>query len=357
MSENYYEILELTDSDKTLNEKEFLKKLKSNYRRLSKLYHPDMQQKKTDDEKHKAEELFKKINYANDILSDKDKRQKYDQFGPDLGANRGYGSASPDINDFINNFMGNGFGQQQNNPPPINITINISLIDIFNGTTKKFKYKVNRSCSHCHGDKFVASEGGSKNMCASCHGTGFVQTRRGPMLFNQTCPTCGGIGSQITNGCKVCHSTGVEKIEETVEVNIPKGVPDGSYISFAGKGNEYLINGKKVIGDLFVYTQQIPDEKFTKRGNDLHCYLDVSIYDCLLGESVTISTIDNKKRKFNLKIGTNAGEQFRLTGLGMPIINTSEYGDLFVHVKHIMPTKLNEQEIELINKLKNIKGE
>jgi len=196
-NDNYYEILELNESDKSLNDKDFLKKLKSNYRRLSKLYHPDMQQKKSDDEKHKAEEIFKKINYANDILSDKEKRQKYDQFGPDLGANRGGPPPTQDdINDIIRNFMGNGFGgqQQPSTPPPINLTIGLTLIEMFNGVTKKFKYKVNRVCSHCHGDKFISSEGGNKSMCVTCHGQGVVQSRRGPMLFSQTCPSCGGSG-------------------------------------------------------------------------------------------------------------------------------------------------------------------
>jgi len=133
-------------------------------------------------------------------------------------------------------------------------------------------------------------------------------------------------------------------------------VQDGSYISYSGKGNEYIISGKHVIGDLFVIIHQTPEQKFIRKGNDLHCNLDVPIYDCLLGENVTITTIDDRKRKFKLKIGTESGEQFRLTGLGMPILNTNDYGDLLVHIKHIMPTKLSDEEIDLLNNLKkNIK--
>lgn len=344
---DYYEVLNV---DKKASESE----IKKQFRHLSKLYHPDKQVGKSDEEKSKAEENFKELNEAYSVLSDKEKRQRYDQFGHDLGANMGGFNGNPDdLDDIIRNFMG-GQPQRPQGPAPIKVTIQLSLIELFNGVNKKFKYKVNRVCSHCHGEKFLKSEGGEKTDCKTCHGTGFIQAMRGPMIFTQPCHDCGGVGHHIKNGCKRCNSSGLTQIDETVDVTVPKGAPNGAYMKFSGKGNEMIVNGKSVIGDLIVIINEKPDEKFTRSSDDLHCVAEYSIYDCLLGEEITVETIDNKKRKFRLKIGTENGEQFRLTGCGMPIMNTDKHGDLYVHIKHIMPKNISEKEKELLNEIKSI---
>lgn len=346
---DYYEVLGV---QKNASDSE----IKKQYRKLSKQFHPDTQIGKTEGEKQIAENKFKEINEAYEVLSDKDKRQKYNQFGHSLGNNKGFYDQTDDLDEFVKNFQRRGFGafdqQAPQGPPPLKVSINLTLKEMFNGATKKFKYKVNRVCSHCKGEKYLTSEGGKKNICAQCHGTGSIQSRRGPMLFTQTCPACGGVGHSIVNGCKTCNSTGFEKIDETIEVITPKGVPNGSYMAFNQKGNEYIINNTSMIGDLIVFFNQIPDETFIRNGDDLHQILNVSIYDCILGNEVVFKTIDDKKHKFKLRIGTESDGQFRLGGLGMPVLNTNNYGDLYVHIKHIMPTKLNDEEIQLLTKLK-----
>ena len=331
--------------------------IKKSFKKLAVKYHPDKQVNKTEDEKIKSEESFKEINEAYEILSNKEKREIYNQFGHDMGRSQNNGFSQDDINEFMkahaNMFDPFGKNQRQQGPPQIKVTINLSLTELFTGVNKTFKYKVNRLCSHCKGEKFVESEGGKKDICTSCNGTGVIQRINGNMMFSQTCPVCGGIGEKITNGCKTCNASGYEKVEETIEVNIPKGAPKGAYISFPNKGNEMMINGKSLIGDLIVIINELPDTKFIREENDLHIQVSVPIYDCLLGEDINVETIDNKKHKFKLKVGTESDEKFRLNGLGMPIMNTSTFGDLYVHIKHIMPKKLTDSEIKLLKKIKN----
>lgn len=343
---DYYEVLGVkknaTDSE-----------LKKQFRRLSKEYHPDKQVGKSDSDRSAAEEKFKEINEAYNILSDKDKRMRYDQFGHDLGPDRGGGPTEEDIDNIFNDFLNRtGRGQKPQGVPPIAISINLNLKEIFNGGVKKIKYDVNRICQHCKGEMYVSSEGGKKDTCTTCHGSGYVQIRRGPMLFTQSCPSCNGSGHKIINGCKVCNATGFTKFQETVEVEIPKGVPTGANMVFDNKGNEAIIDGKRIIGKLVVYFQQMPDKDFIRDGNDLHCVLNVPIYDCILGEEVSVTSIDQKSRKFKLKVGTESEEVYRLKGIGMPIINTNNYGDLYVHIKHIMPKTLTNEEIKLLKEIR-----
>jgi molecular chaperone DnaJ len=343
---DYYEILNV---NKDASEAE----IKKQFRKLSKLYHPDKQVGKSDNDKKNSEELFKEVNEAYSILGDKEKRQKYDQFGPDLGTNMNFNSNFNDLDDIFRSFMGGQFQQESQGPAPIRVSIKLSLNELFNGITKKFKYKANRVCHHCHGDKFLQSEGGKKVKCNTCNGNGLIQIRRGPMIITQTCPTCGGVGYHIDNGCKICNSTGLERIENIVEVVIPRGTLNNSYLIFSGKGDEIIVNGKSVIGDLIVIINELSNDIFSRNGNDLHRTIECSIYDCLLGEEITVETIDNKKHKFKLKIGTENGNIFKLSGCGMPIANTNEYGNLYAHIKHIIPNELNETEIKLLTKLKN----
>lgn len=349
---DYYEVLGI---DKKASSSE----IKKAFKKLAILFHPDKQASKSDEEKKEAEEKFKEINEAYGILNDKEKRQQYDNFGFDTPRNNGFGGAD-DLNEFLRRAHADFFGGF-NNPgktqvQQIRISVGLTLSEMFNGTFKKFKYKVNRVCSHCHGEQFIASDGGKKETCKTCNGSGRVQEVNGNMIFTGTCHDCGGSGYHIINGCKACNATGYEQKDELIEITIPKGIPNGAYINFTGKGNEQIINGTSVIGDLIIIINEIQDGNFIRNGNDLHCNLDVSIYDCLLGEEVIVETIDNKKRKFKLKIGTETGNEFRLVGLGMPIMDTSNFGDLYVHIKNIMPNTNTEKEIELLRELKELKN-
>lgn len=341
ITEDLYELLGVK---RDANENE----IKKAYRTLSKKHHPDA---------GGDEEMFKKISYANEILSNKDKRDMYDKFGHDMGKqNMGYGNQD-DLADFLRRTQEEFFGF--NNRPMIQPTIlkiNLTLKEMYYGVTKKFKYKTNTTCSHCSGLRYVHSEGGSEETCSDCNGTGIIMIRSGFMMTGQTCQKCKGYGKIIINGCKKCNSTGLEKIEKTFDFNFPKGIFRGAQFMINGHGDEQIINNNKIKGDLIIVVNEINDGSFIREGNDLHLILDVPIIDSIIGEEVQIETITGEKKKFNLKIGTDSTEKFRLSGLGMPIINTDNYGDMYVHIKHIMPKKLSDRELKLYKEIKKIQN-
>lgn len=341
---DYYEILNV---NKNATESE----IKKQYKKLAKEYHPDKQR---DESKIKdCEEKLKEINEAYSVLSDKNKRNLYDQFGHDfdkVGQNYNANQNHDDMYDFIRRTHEQFFG---NNQPQNIIRINASLTlnEMYYGANKKFKYTVDRVCSHCLGLRYDKENNGHIDKCSSCNGTGIKYIRHGNALFGQTCNICNGTGEKIINPCNKCNGTGLEKIEKTIDVEFPKGIFNGGYLSFIGMGNEVIINNKNVIGDLIVVVNEIKHDTFTRDGDNLHMTLKVPIIDSILGGDVTINTINDKKHKFKLKVGTEAGEIYRLSNLGMPIIDTDNYGHLYVHIKHIMPTKLSENEIMLLNEL------
>lgn len=341
ITEDLYELLGVK-RDASENE------IKKAYRKKSKEFHPDV---------GGDENMFKKISYANEILSNKEKRELYDKFGHDMGKQmQGYND-DDDLREFIRRSQEEFFGfNKMNAVPPITLRIPMTLKEMYYGLSKKFKYKVNKICPHCLGLKYIQSEGGSEEKCSVCNGAGMRMTQQGYMMIGQTCNACGGTGKIIKNGCKHCNSTGVEKIETTIELQIPKGIFENAQMIFNGYGNEQIINNKKINGDLIVVISQIEDENFIREGNDLHQILEVPIIDSIIGGETQIETISGEKKKFKLKVGTEAGEKFRLTGLGMPIINTNNYGSLYVHIKHKMPTKLSDKELELFNEIKKIQN-
>lgn len=355
---DYYEVLGL---NKNATEAE----IKKNFRKLSKQYHPDKMVGKSEKETKDAEEKFKEINEAYTVLSDKEKKQLYDQFGHDMGRSQagGYGNMNQDdLQDFINRMHRqsgfdpfNPFGrdQQAQEPQPITVNVTLTLEEIYSGTKKTFKYNVNRKCKHCEGKKYVESEGGKVESCRKCNGVGTIHEQHGNMMFMSTCNHCMGTGKIITNGCKHCGGTGYEKSTETIEIEFPKGIGTNQGIEFNGKGNEVLINGKSIIGSLIVIVREKQHNVFERDGSNIHCILEPSVYDSLLGENVSVKSIDGKEHKFKLNVGTETGEIFRLGGLGMPIMNTNKFGDLLVHIKNKMPKKLTNEEITLLKKLKN----
>jgi molecular chaperone DnaJ len=352
---DYYEVLGVKKNDSEAE-------IKRQYKKLAKMFHPD---KQTDEKKAKEnEEKFKEINEAYEVLSNKEKRRNYDQFGHNMPRNGSNEPGYDDLRDFIRRAHESffEFDQQQgtqhpSKPAPIRINLNLSIKEIYNGVDKKMKYGVRAVCNHCNGLKYNQADGGYEAICETCHGRGSIMNNQGGNVVMITpCQSCGGTGHKIINGCKVCNGKGYVQSEKIVELNIPKGAPNGGYITINGKGNEMYIKDEKVNGDLIVVINELPDKDFIREGNDLHRILEVPIIDSILGEEVTVDTIDNKKRKFKLKVGTESGERFRLAGLGMPIINTNNFGDFYIHIKHKMPKTLSEKEIELLNELKNHKN-
>jgi len=351
-NKDYYEIL-------GVKENATQEEIKKAYRKKAKANHPDKQINKPEENIKKAEEEFKLIGRSYEVLSDPNKRALYDKYGEDLGKNQGAGQQGGgfndiDLGDLINRMrggFGGGFQQDTREQGNLRITVPVSLIECFNGTKKKFKFKKQVICPDCGGSKH--EKGGSNVKCSVCGGSGMQTFQQGNMIFQQNCQSCGGTGYTITKPCKHCNANGVISKEEVIEIDLPVGVQNGMNIQINESGNEFMVNGKKHVGNLFVQIRELANEKFQRQNNDLHVALDVNILNAIIGADVTIESIDGKEQKFKLGIGTKQDQIYRLSGLGMKLYgNPFSRGSLFVHINLILPSELNEKEVELLNNLK-----
>lgn len=352
---DYYEVLGVT---KSATEAE----IKKAYRQLALKYHPD----KNPDNKE-AEEKFKEAAEAYEVLSDADKRRRYDQMGHD-GLKGGYGgfheySNMEDIfsqfgdifgSAFGGAFSGFGGGQRQrrvNKGSNLRVKVKLTLEEINTGVEKKLKVNKYVSCQHCNGSG--ARDGGSFSSCSTCHGTGQVtqvtNTFLGRMQTSSTCPACGGEGQIIQNKCVHCAGNGIIKGEEVISVNIPAGVTEGVQLSMNGKGNAAARGG--IPGDLIIQIEEIQHDELLRDNNNLHYNLFVSFPDAALGTSVDIPTLEGKAR-IRIDPGTMAGKVLRLKGKGIPSLNSYGKGDLLVTVNVWTPKNLSRQEKEILEQLK-----
>jgi molecular chaperone DnaJ len=343
---DYYEVLGV---DKNASEKE----IKSKYRKLAIKYHPDKQNDSSEEDKKIAEEKFKEIAEAYEVLSDKSKRDTYDKYGHNSGGGFN-GMSQEDVIEFMR--RNNPFFQQENEIGNLKINLNITLEDSYKEINKKIKYKRHVICKSCNGLKYD-KDGGSRNTCQHCQGRGVVQFQQGFMTVQQTCQHCNGAGYTITKPCKTCKGVGLTEKEEIIDINIPKGATGGLVISMEGKGNEYINNGKTYAGQLLIQIREFRHEIFERDGFNLHMIKNVNIVDCMLGSNVEIKTIDKKEQKFKLNIGTKDGSTFRLKGCGAPIFEQDgSFGDLYVHIKHDLPINLTNEEIKILENLKKEKN-
>lgn len=347
--------------------------IKKAYRKLAIKYHPD----RNPDDKN-AEEKFKEAAEAYDVLSDSEKRAKYDQFGHSMGPQgfgggaggfSGGGMSMEDIfahfGDIFGGRMGGGFGgfggstgagrrprQHVNKGTDLRITVKVNLKDIMNGVDKKLKIPRFVACSHCKGTG--AKNGTSFHTCSRCHGSGYVshveQSIFGPMQSESVCPECNGEGKVISESCSACNGLGVEKKEEIVSFHIPAGVTDGMVLTMRGQGNAPRHGG--VNGDLLIVIQEEKDPELIRDDNDLIYNLMLDIPTAALGGSAEIPTVDGRAR---LKIapGTQPGKVLRLRGKGLPQMNSNIKGDLLVNVMVYVPEALTEAEKAAIESLKN----
>lgn len=355
---DYYEVLGV---EKNAN----LSEIKKQFKKLAKEYHPDKQI--NDEDKIKSEEKFKEINEAYNVLSDENKRKQYDRFGHNNPANQGfktnyysYGVDNVDLDEVFRRFNAEMFGFGHENgpagptkPSAIRINIKTSLKDLYYGVKKHVKYKVSRICPDCDGLRYIKSEGGYEEECHVCKGSGKIIHNNGNgMITFLMCQACNGTGSHITNGCKKCNSSGVVTVDEEIEFDIPAGMPSNSQFIAENKGNEAYIRTKKVKGDVIVQISETDSGEFIRENENLHKIIEVPVIDCVIGEEINVVSIDGATNKFKLKTGTQAGEKYKLNGLGMPIMNTKQRGDLYVHIKHVMPSSLDEHEINLLKEFK-----
>ena len=358
---DYYEVLGVA---KTATPEE----LKKAYRKLAIKYHPD----KNPGDKE-AEEKFKEAAEAYDVLSDPEKRQKYDQFGHNMGPQGfpgggfggGHGFTMEDIFSQFGDIFGGhggfdmgGFGsaaggrprKRQRRGDDLRITLKLSLEDIAKGISKTLKLKAFAKCDHCNGTG--AKDGTAFVTCPTCHGSGTVlrtpQTMFGLRQSAAVGPECNGDGKIIKENCTYCNGTGVQHKEQVVSFNIPAGVADGMTLTVKGKGNAPMHGG--VNGDLLVVIEEIKHPELIRDGNDVVYNLMLDFPTAALGGSVEVPTIGGRAR---LKIapGTQPGKILRLRGKGLPSTEGYGTGDELVNVMVYVPETLNDEERKLIEQL------
>lgn len=342
--------------------------IKKAYRKLAIKYHPD----KNPDDKS-AEEKFKEAAEAYEVLSNPEKKQRYDQFGhAGVGgaASGGYGGGGMNMEDIFSQF-GDIFGGGGGSPfdsffggggqsrggrrvakgSNLRIKVKLTLEEIANGAEKKIKVNKQITCKTCDGTG--AKDKSSVSTCKTCGGSGAVRrvtnTILGQMQTTATCPTCHGSGQQITAKCNACHGEGTVRGEETITINIPAGVSEGMQLSMAGKGNAAPNGG--IPGDLIILIEELPHETLKREGNNIVYDLHVSIIDAAIGASVEVPTIDGKA-KIKIDPGTQSGKLLRLKGKGIPEVNSYHRGDEIIHVNIWTPKALSSEERAMLEKLR-----
>ena len=337
--------------------------IKKAYRQLAMKYHPD----RNPGDKE-AEEKFKEAAEAYEVLSDSDKRKRYDQFGHQgVGGNGGFSGGGMSMDDIFSHFgdvfgeggpfegfFGGGGrgGKRVNRGSNLRIKVKLTLEEIANGVEKKLKVNKFIPCSGCKGSG--AQDGGSFQTCSTCKGSGQVHrvtnTFIGQMRTSSTCPMCSGEGQTIANKCKKCTGSGLERGEEVISVNIPAGVGEGMQLTVSGKGNHAERGG--VPGDLLIVIEEVPHEHLKRDGQQLLYDLYINFADAALGTTVEIPTVEGKA-KVKIESGTQAGKVLRLKAKGLPGINTYGRGDLLVNVNVWTPQHLSSEEKKLMEKLRD----
>lgn len=343
---DYYEILGIS---KNASEAE----IKKAYRKLALQYHPD----KNPDDKS-AEDKFKEAAEAYEVLSDQNKRTRYDQYGhAGLGGQGGFGGGGMNMDDIFSQFgdvFGGAFGggsfggsrgggSRMTRGTNLRVKMKLTLEEISEGVKKKIKV-----------NKLVNADGVTFKTCQTCNGQGRVtrmaQTFLGAMQTQSTCPTCQGAGKMIDQKPADADQNGLKRQEEVIEIEIPAGVEEGMQLSVTGKGNAGPFNG--VPGDLIVVIEEVAHDQLRRDGDNLHYEAFVNFVDAVLGESIEVPTV-NGKAKIKVEPGTQSGKMLRLKGKGLPSIQGYGTGDLFVHINVWTPTKVSKEEKEILEKLRN----
>ena len=334
--------------------------LKKAYRKLAMQHHPD----RNPGDKQ-AEQNFKDINEAYDVLKDEQKRAAYDRFGhaafenggrgPSAGAGDfGFASGFADIFDeMFGEFMGGRRGQNANTRgSDLRYNLEISLEEAFKGRQTTVRVPTMAPCEQCSGS---GAEAGSKPVsCPTCYGNGRVRAQQGFFTIERTCPSCHGAGRVIENPCRHCGGQGRARKEKTLSVNIPSGVEDGTRIRLAGEGEAGLRGGAP--GDLYIFLSVKPHRFFQRDGANIHCRVPISMPTAALGGAVEVPTIDGGRAKVNVSPGTQSGHQFRLKGKGMSVLRATSRGDMYVEVVVETPVHLTKRQQELLREFEKAGG-
>jgi molecular chaperone DnaJ len=340
--------------------------LKKAYRKLAIKYHPD----KNPDDKQ-AEEMFKEAAEAYEVLSNADKRAKYDRYGhAGLGGAAGGGGFGGGMNmddifsqfgDIFGSAFGGGFGgfggggrsrQRVNRGSNLRVRVRLTLEEVAKGVEKKIKVNKHIPCSTCDGTG--AKSGSGKTTCHTCHGSGQVtqvtDTFIGRMQSTTTCPTCNGEGQIIREKCDSCGGNGVVRGEEVITLKIPAGVAEGMQLTVSGKGNAAVRGG--VPGDLIVLIEEVKHDQLERDGNNLLYEHYISFPDASLGTTIEIPTIEGKAR-VKVAPGTQSGKVLRLKGKGIPDVNGYGSGDLLININVWTPKNLSKEEKEMMEQLQS----
>ena len=370
MNKNPYEVLgvarDASDAD-----------IKKAYHKLVLKYHPD----KNPGDKV-AEEKFKEVNNAFDILKDPQKRAAYDRFGDAAFAGGNGASAGMGGNPFGNGafhfdmgdgngmedilreamrgfgfggFDGGGRGGQtaQARGRDLLDEVVITLRDAYFGKTHTVKFASNVKCEKCNG--YGTADGKPAPTCPRCHGTGYVNMQRGFFAMQTPCPECNGLGHKIDKKCSECDGTGAVHKNRTIDVKIPAGIEDGARLRLAGQG-EAGVNGGPA-GDFYLDVRVKPDNRFERDGANLIMHVDLPFTTLALGDEIEIETIDDKKLSVKVPAGTQTNEKLRVRGHGMPTgRRTDSYGDLYIEVAITIPTKLTEKQKKILNEFAETKS-
>ena len=367
MSEDFYEVLGVSrDADE--------EEIKRAYRKKAAEYHPDV----SDDPD--AEEKFKKVKKAKEVLSDEEKRQAYDRMGHerfeqaekrggfDGGAGGAGGAGDPfggmgggfgDMNDIFEQFFGGGGGRDRNAPrqgADLRTTLEIDLEEAFEGATKQMTITRPERCPDCDGEGHPADA--EAETCPQCNGQGQQTTVRqsplGRVQQTQTCTRCGGEGTLYSETCSTCRGDGQSRAESTLQVEVPAGIRDGQTLRMDGEGAPGENRGPN--GDLLVEIDVREHEEFDREGDDLYYRLGVSFPQAVFGDTVEVPTLDGTV-KTDVDPGTQSGEVLRLQGKGMPRLQRRGRGDLYVQVQVVTPTELNEEQREALEAFAEAGGE
>ena len=355
MAKNLYEILGVP---KTASDDD----IKKAYRKKVVAYHPDKFAGASEKEKKDAEAMCKEINHAYEVLSNKEKRANYDQFGSEEGP-QGFGGAGGEgagfggFEDILSSFFGGSFGGKKNPNAPrqgedIHVKVNLTFEEAYNGASKVLRLNREEVCATCGGSG--AKDAQSVKVCPYCRGSGIVQKTQqsifGQQVVQTVCTNCGGKGKVVEEKCATCRGNGYSRKEASVKINVPAGVDNGVTMTVRNEGHCGRNGGAR--GNLVIAVGVTPSAKFRRVGNDLYFDLSIGFYDAACGIEILIETMKGET-KFKIPESTQSGTKIRLKGYGMKVLQKDLYGDLYVIVKVETPKNLSNKQMKLLKEFED----
>jgi molecular chaperone DnaJ len=337
--------------------------IKSAYRRLAVKFHPDKNPGDVE-----AEEKFKEASEAYAVLSDSDKRARYDRFGHQGVAAEGFTGFDPsafgDFADILGDLFGFSFGdvfggrQRSTRHAPrrgrdLQYTLSLSLGDAARGVERNVKIPRLEDCDRCGGSG--VEPGSEPETCGTCGGNGQVMYRRGFLSVAQTCPSCGGTGRMVRNPCTECVGRGRNEVETTLKVTVPPGVDSGMRLRLSGEGEAGVLGGPA--GDLYVLIAVDDHPDFERDGADLHIQIPISMFQAALGDEIEVQTILDEVKSVRIDAGSQPGDVVRLRGGGLPRLDANRRGDLYVHFRVLVPRRLDPDQRRLLEEAAVLGGD